>query len=742
MANLKTNGYIRSCWVTHLNKATRQQTSLSLLKSLHQLFTSQGLRRWIETYPVWMAHSQRSLNGLTMVGIDCNPTELDLLYDAMKALSKWITSIESLPNDEFARWTACLAADRWELLEYLGKAAAKVWLSGTFEGSSTNANLFLFALKFYRTRKGRIFSAELQNLFESEFMIMSDEPYGNIQATSIAIAFFKLERWNDCLRWFNIAEQTRQTRMYVVLAHLNNSDYDTGIRLSKEAIEQNPAEFWAWQCLGILHVKKKDHKSAMEAFEKAMEIYGPATVEPNIPYTRSLRLDDFEMDYIRGLPRIMSCLLELYRKECEHDKAIQMCTKQVEQFPTMLWPLRALAGAFRANRAHDAAIVILRDAVGKFPTDFVVWKHLCNEYEIVGDHVRQVEVLKEAVEKNPTVGTMWTLLGELYQQRGEYDAAIEVTEQAYEVDRQSVWRLRLIVQLLLVKGEYARAISLCQSAMANAPANRNVIELLGKTYRLQGRYPEATEVYQEALNNLKDSNEVDGSFRAEVFLWLGEVLKEKGDVDGAIDAFLECIDDESTYQAAYRGLCVLYEATAPAKITSLLENRIQDNPYDAWMWMKLGDLYHAIGARDASNNVYDKVIEITKVKIGMGIFTWRWTARIFLSRALKERGEVEEATHAVERAIQIHETEIEIDPRNDMVGQISDLIHPQTICARCRLPIRGYHFVCRDDCPWSMLCGNCVRHPSHDSNHETISFPSKKWASNRFPNELALADGN
>jgi tetratricopeptide (TPR) repeat protein len=186
----------------------------------------------------------------------------------------------------------------------------------------------------------------------------------------------------------------------------------------------------------------------------------------------------------------------------------------------------------------------------------------------------------------------------------------------------------------------------------------------------------------------------------------------------------------------------LYEATAPAKITSLLENRIQDNPYEAWMWMKLGDLYHAIGARDASNNAYDKVIEITKVKIGMGIVTWRWTAWIFLSRALKARGEVEEATHAVERAIQIHETEIEIDPRNDMVGQISDLIHPQTICARCRLPIRGYHFVCRDDCPWSMLCGNCVRHPSHDSNHETISFPSRKWASNRFPNELALADGN
>jgi tetratricopeptide (TPR) repeat protein len=739
LAKLKNNTYIQIYWVAHLRKATELRTSIALLKPLSQLFGSQGLGKWIERYPTHTNHYQRSPNGCTEIQLEQDPSGLNSLYDSLKSMSKWAISIESLKNDELTRWAAFYAADRCELLEHLGKVAARVWLFGKLENWKHIERLFLFALKHYRRRKNaRILYSELQKLFDSDFMVMCDEKHGNVQALNIAIAYYKLEKWNDSLRWFNIAEQTMETRMYMALAHFGNSNYDEGISISRRAIEENPAEYWAWRCMGMLSVRKEDYSTAIDAFEKAIEIFDLAK-EYYFPYTH--KLDDFDGDLFYAMPTITTHLLQLYRIRGEHDKAIKMCTRAAEQYPTMSWPVRALAAVFRSNAEHDVAIRILREATENFPNQIAVWKHLRNEYDIMGDCVREVEAMKEAIEKNPTYYAVYSiLLGERYQEWGEYDAAIETFQQAYDISqRRSAYVRGYLVDTLLANGDYPRVITLCQSVIAKEPANLYAIQMLGEAYRTQGCYQLATEVYQEAIKN--EIGNVDTSFVAQLFAWLGANLMEKGDIDGAIDAFIKCVDDDSTYQGALRALSALYGATAPAKIIPLLKNRINENPYDEWLWVKLGDMYHAVGSRDASNKAYDKGIEIIKARIGMVDRVWGGIEWIFLIRALKAKGEVEQAMRTAETAVQRHQAEIERDPRTKFVTQISGLVHPQTLCSKCKMPVRGYRFACGVDCPWSVLCGACVHHPSHDPNHEIISIPSKEWVLNRFPpTEPALRD--
>jgi tetratricopeptide (TPR) repeat protein len=296
LAKLKSNAYILSYWVAHLKKATQQPTSISLLKPFHQLFVSQSLGKWMETYPTsFINDCRRSPNGFTEVEVYQDPTELNGLYDSLKSMSKWTASIESLKDDELARWAASLVADRCELLKYLGKAAVQVWLFGKLEKKEDIERLFLFALKYYRPRRtGRILYAELKTLFASEFMVMSDEQHGNVQAMNIAIAYYSLEKWTDSLRWFLLTEPTMETRMYMVFAHCRNSDYDEGISISRRAIEvENPAEYWAWRSMGMLSVQKEDYNTAIEAFERAITVFDE-TKESYFPYFR--KVDDFEQD--------------------------------------------------------------------------------------------------------------------------------------------------------------------------------------------------------------------------------------------------------------------------------------------------------------------------------------------------------------------------------------------------------------------------------------------------------------
>src|SRR5271154_6992140 len=370
LAKVKSNAYIQTHWVAHMKKATQQPTSVKLLQPLHQLFVSQGLGKWIETYPSWVHRPQRSPNGFTEFQIYQNPLALNELYDSLKSMSKWAASIDSLKDDELTRWAASFANDRCELLEYLGKMAAHVWLFGKLETPNDIARVFGFALKHYRRRrKERILYAELQILFDSEFMVMTDEQHGNVQARNIAFAYYVLERWNDSLRWFHLAEPTMEIRICMVLAYFRTSDYDEGISLSRRAIAENPAEYWAWRSLGMLSAKKDDYKTAIEAFERAIVIFDEAKEDDFFDTITSGRGDNFEMDYFRKMPGITTHLLELYRIEGEYDKAINMCKRAAEQYPTTSWPVRALAGVFRANGEHDAAIRTLRNAVENFPTD-------------------------------------------------------------------------------------------------------------------------------------------------------------------------------------------------------------------------------------------------------------------------------------------------------------------------------------------------------------------------------------
>jgi len=152
------------------------------------------------------------------------------------------------------------------------------------------------------------------------------------------------------------------------------------------------------------------------------------------------------------MPQNAELLLEAYRKQGDHKRAIQMFRRATVKYKGEVWPLRALAGAYRAQRDHDEA----RHVTEEYPKDVLSWMQL-QEYEIKGDYGSEIQLLKDAIQKNPAVAPLWTHLGMRYEARGDFTSAIDAFEQAFKVEP-AAFRLSHLRIAFQAKGDHDTAI--------------------------------------------------------------------------------------------------------------------------------------------------------------------------------------------------------------------------------------------------------------------------------------------
>ena len=733
LTNLETNKYIEKHWATHLEKATSEQQSVVLLKPLHEFFTSRGLDQWIQSYlskTVQTGAWRVSYNGLTTIYIWGGDVELNNLYKALRNLHNWASTLKVV--DEVAKWAAVVASDRYELLQTVGKAAGRIFLYNAFENSSEIPEVFLLALKYYRRRpRFIVHNSELQELVDTKFTIMSDRQSGPIQTRNVAIAYYALQRWRDCLRMFNEGHLTERIDVwrYMSKAYYNSGDYDAAIQITQRAIAGCPAEKWPRQLLGELFVKKGDFDMAIEVFENTMKIDpngDPESTYSSLHHSHS----DPDAGYPRSLPQIVAHLLELYRETGKHDRAIEVFTRAVEDHPTEAWPSKALAGVFRAKHDNYSAIRVLRSAIEKKPADILLWEQLQQEYEILGDYSREVEVLREGIDENPTVSRIRVILGRRYEDKAEYNEALESYEQAYKLDPPST-RLSDIYRVLVAKGLYDRAIKLCEATMEKDATSPVPIRLLGQAYQLKGDHEAAVNLFMREIERpQRYGTGIEGTLQ----YWLGWILKKKGDIEKAIEVFTAYIDSDPTQ---FQILNALYELHAVkndhAKMIPLFERAIKESPYDGWLWIKLASIYQLEGESEAANTAVNNAIEVCTKTVNLchpGYSEHQWKE---LSNAFKANGDLERAAITIDTAITSFEARIEMDPRNDSLTHISDLVHPRMTCRECDLTVRGYRFQCLECPAYVPYCESCVLKSKHP-DHELVSFPSQRWVSKRFSN--------
>lgn len=282
-------------------------------------------------------------------------------------------------------------------------------------------------------------------------------------------------------------EESGHTALGVVLQRLGR--FDEAERAFLRAAELNPRFAESWHNLGLVRMRRAQWKSAADAFERALAL-------------RPDRLDD---------------LLWLARAEAESgqlDRALELCARAAERHPRASGPYVVRATVLAQQAKFDEAIELARRALELDPDD--------GEAQLLKGR------LHARVEENAAAERAFVRAAELLPSSFEahYNAgAILLRKEELGVVR----ALPFLLRAYELRGPGAAGDALRETLRRLEIREPELLWSLGSADAARDDVESAMDWVQRALDAKPD--------HGPSHVLLGFLLKKKGDVAGAIDAY-------------------------------------------------------------------------------------------------------------------------------------------------------------------------------------------------------------
>ena len=663
------NDYCSIFWVKHLSKATSLKQSNILLVNLHQFFTSAGLKTWIKGINPYFPST---------IGLQVRIEE-EALRHITDWLQKWVqTQGEETLNDvhgnmntikvEMAiNWRRAILNDAHSLGELMGKAAANVWLYEVINDVGSVITCFRLALKYYwkSSNSTVTYLHELNELVKTEFIAISiwaeaqQEP-DRIVTKNIALAFFALYKWDDCIRWFDADKRDENSKFQEVLgtAYMTKGDFNKAIDILEGAVASHPTDRLL-RCLANAFAAKGNDEKAIDLLELAIE------------------KGSSSYDIIRPL-------WTSYRRTANYDRAIKTFKFLIEK-GLGSGPWVYLGRAYVKKSDINGLIAELEARVEKYPNEPRCFTCLGRLRKIDSDQLRQiVEVFNSRHSKDPFD---LAILSSIHVANDDFDGAITVVESM--MDRglggaDFIWS-KVLLNVCKKKGQYDKTVEVVEKAVENHPTQSELLYFLGDTYLTRRDFANAIKVLEIAMKlgdsydrcvaqSLFDAYKLSGDYNAAIKLaetvlddsenfgrrpWLSrlcDAYHAKEDYDGAVSAleglikrsgdFAEagCSPLFKTYVAKFgykdaiqkieRAFNETEIVLSPALAHDVLEtyktnrdytgaatwfnNVVGSHPMDGWAWNGLANAYMEGGQYDEAIDTYRAAI--TQISVDYSFF--------------------------------------------------------------------------------------------------------------------------
>jgi len=341
--------------------------SPSFLISMYHFFEGGGCKKWIE-YSC-LPTNNRFEQQIERWGFEIRTS---FFYEYIKEELE-LVELETKQAEaecdknivEAFRWKAEIRVAPWKLSEYLGKAAAELWLYEALPLQEA-CSAFDVALLFYcRSHHMEMYDvASVQSLGINDFLAFSTW-VGNmsraVKQANLGVAAFRLRLWKDAIRYFENSVIPEADR-YQMTAWLSKAYMEIG-----------------------------DWDNAIVAFEK----FGRA---------------DESVDWVRG---DWKCLALAYQAKRDFAKA----KSTLQSRPKDNWAVLVLAEKYRSEGNIEAEISLYQQAITLKSGSWWVWYYLAAAYIAKGDVDGATEVHSEALKCHPTQN--WTLESLLYESLGQ-----------------------------------------------------------------------------------------------------------------------------------------------------------------------------------------------------------------------------------------------------------------------------------------------------------------------------------
>lgn len=647
----------------------------TLLIYIYRLFKSPHFARWIKFGML----PNDSFSG--DLPIDIEEESLESLVDWVRGWTQFKVSQSKVVNtgselDEAIRWAIEMggASGAEKFGEYIGKTAARLWISGDHANHEYTKSAFRLALKYYWKREGRSARRfeELRELSTTRFrplMVWAGIPVQNpstVSKLSLAGAYFAIRQWDEAIAFYKLAVRADDSNIevwqFVASAYRERGKFDGAAEFFQGMVEKFSSDTFARYSLAEAYLEAREFDKAIEVYQAIIEI------EPEL--------------------RAWLSLAAVYERRGDYDGAIRVYKSASEMDSTAPnWSrdevqsvlLMSVGEAYISKRDFDEALKVCQTLLAKEPNNTRARDGMGKVYESKSRHQEAVAVYETWIEENPLSEEGWIGLIDLYKKRKDYDGAIKAYKAWHEKDSNNERAVQGLGQLYHSIGEFEKAIQ-CYASVENPSWNENGWKYFGRSYVAMGEVDKAINLYEAVLKKMPQATPV--------WLDLVEAHKKNNDLVGA--------------------------AAEVERAIKIYEELLDRDPTKSQVLTELAMIYYAKGDYDQAIRMYRTALEIEPYNIA-------WLRD--LAHVYRGKGNLVEA-------IKLYEQSVESNPANNWVTRVSDFVHYFVSCDGCGAwPLRGLWHKCATCFDYD-LCDSCRNrasdlHPEHDF----FTLPSAEWLS-------------
>ncbi len=296
------------------------------------------------------------------------------------------------------------------------------------------------------------------------------------------------------------------------------------------------------------------------------------------------------------------------RQEKKQDEAISAYRRAIELNPNLYQPYH-FSGLILAQKGslHEA-INLYNRAIELNPNFF--WSYHCLSIVLLqqGELEQAIAASRQAINISLDVGgnradraKLYNQLGQAYTKKGDLDEAIQSYKLAIESDSTLAPAYENLGEILTKLKRWEQSITHHQKAIEIIPNSDKLYYNLGEALLKTGNITEATAAYRQSLQLNSD------------FAWsyhnLGYCLEQQGQIDDAIACYSKALKILPSLTPAYHKILTLGEGKqiqqdALDAIIESCKQKIQLNPDDSMLHIRLGDMLSKRGKRDEAIESY------------------------------------------------------------------------------------------------------------------------------------------
>lgn len=313
---------------------------------------------------------------------------------------------------------------------------------------------------------------------------------------------------------FVVAVTFRLTRIYV----MELQRYDDAISLTqavlKKDIDDN-SKARAYSIIGAALYEQERHGEALPYFEQgyALDPKNESILDLLADTHRHLGNHEVAIGLFEKLLEINPdyheqayfWLSELYFKEGEIDKGIEILQKAVERFPEKAEVYARYSMALSIAGRHREVRRVYERALGQFTEKANIHAWYGLTLSNAGRHEEAIQVYRKALELDPSLG-LRAKIGESLVEFGRPTEAIGILEDAVRKDPDKEFALFILGKALFEAGEYDRAITILRELTERNPQHIKGLRKLAWAYEEKGLAGEAVETRRRVIELNPDSH--------------------------------------------------------------------------------------------------------------------------------------------------------------------------------------------------------------------------------------------